>query len=91
MSIETIAQDDVSKTSSQIHSELDRQYSDDDPTWNKEGFRGVVFDLQVEKKPLVQGSPEWVARLWNLGHEFQGVPLSEEATSREAFYGEDLR
>ena len=47
---------------------------------------------QAISQPLVQGSPEWIARLWKLGDVFPGAkPLSQEATSREAFYGEDLR
>lgn len=40
---------------------------------------------------LVQGSPEWEAKLWNIGRGLQGPSLRLEATSRESIYGDDLR
>ncbi len=51
-----------------------------------------VPERAAEQPRLRQGSPEWKAELRRIGERVQGaVPLSLEATSREALYGDDMR
>ena len=57
---------------------------------SSEQATALLAEVPAKKLPLIQGSPEWKALLYQKGPA-SGLILSPEATSREAIYGDDLR